>query len=501
MKVISAKEMAHLESLAYRDGASESDFMEEAGSGIALIVHDYIERHPQSRSVVLVCGKGNNAGDGYVAGIQLLSLDYEVIAYQIIPITECSRLCKASYQRFLQAGGRVLQINSAEELAFPPEGVIVDALFGTGFEGSVSEPYATIIARMNSSNLPIIAADIPSGLNGMSGAADEHTVIATETAFLGLPKTGFFLLDGWDCVGKLRFVDFGLPQIYIEEADSDMVMLSSDFLRSYLPKIKRSRHKYQAGSVVGIAGSSGMSGAAILSASAALRAGAGIVYLLYPEGMEVELCAAPFELIKIPYSRKDLKPLIDLANKASSVFIGPGMGRHPEVAILLQELLPQIKVPCVIDADALTLMGSKSIVLPAKCVLTPHHAEMNRLLGDERTPPLTMKYLQRCQRFAVEKKIILVLKGAPSFVLGADMPIYVSSRGDPGMATAGSGDLLTGLIAALMAQKVSPEKAAQLGVYIHSLAGEFAANELTSYCMTAGDLLYHFPEGFLFQEE
>jgi len=499
MKVVSSQQMSYLESLAYRDGASESDFMEEAGSGIALVVHEYVESHKASRPVILACGKGNNAGDGYVAGLHLLNLDYEVLAYQLVPITECSRLCRASYQRFLQAGGRVIQIQTAEELSLPTEGIIVDAIFGTGFHGQVADPFKAIIKKLNASNLPIISVDIPSGLDGSTGQAADAAIIATETAFLGLPKTGFFLNDGWDCVGKLRYVDFGIPHNYIEESDSEMIMLSTDLLTPYLPKLKRSRHKYQAGSVVGFAGSPGMAGAAILSSSAALHGGSGIVYLVHPLGLEQELVSAPYEIIKIPYTG-DKTALVSLINKASAMFIGPGIGRKEETNTLLKSLLPEIKIPCVIDGDALTLIGSQDIEFPETTVLTPHRGEMSKLLGEDSVEPLSLEYLQRCKDYATRKNVTLVVKGGPTFIILPAHPILVNPRGDPGMATAGSGDVLTGLITSLLSQKLTPEKAASLGVYVHGIAGEIAALELTSFCMTASDIIFRFTEGFLFEE-
>jgi len=500
MKVISAQQMSYLESLAYSDGSSEVDFMEEAGSGISLVVHEYAEQHGSLRPIILVCGKGNNGGDAYVAGTNLINFDYEVQAYQIGPIGECSSLCRSSYQHFLQAGGRVTQINAADELVFPNSGLIVDGIFGTGFQGPVREPYGSIIAKMNLSNLPIIAVDIPSGLNGTNGQSGESAVIATETAFLSLPKTGFFLRDGWNCVGKLRYVDFGLPKNYIENSSADLLMLTSEIVAPYLPKIQRSRHKYQAGSVTVLAGSPGMPGAAILASSAALHAGAGIVHLLYPQGMASELAAAPYEIIKVPYDAENNSEMLALINKSSSFLVGPGIGRHPETLDLLKALLPKVEVPCVIDADALTLIAGLNLQLPKDTILTPHRGEMDRLLGDDKTPPLTLQYLHRCANFAAEMKVSLILKGGPSFIFHANEPVYVNPKGDPGMATAGSGDVLAGLIAALLAQKLAPEKAARLGVYIHGIAGEFAAAELTSYCMIASDILYRFPEGFQLQE-
>lgn len=506
MKVISSKQMHHLEECAYRDGASESDYMEEAGSGIALVVHDYIELHGLDHSIQLLCGKGNNAGDAYVAGVNLLHLDYDVIAYQLVPIDDCSQLCQSNYRRFLEEGGRVLRIDHPEELMLPTKGLLVDGILGTGFTGSLKEPLASIINLMNRSGLPIIAIDIPSGLNGTNGQAqaNQGSVIASETAFLGLPKTGFFLSDGWDSVGKLRYVDFGLPKSYIEESDADLIMLTKDEVAPLLPKIKRSRHKYEAGEVIGLASSPGMPGAGLLACSAALHGGAGMVRLLHPRGMEAELAASIPELIKVAYDANSLEAMLALMNHSSGVFIGPGLGKTPETYALLKALLPKLSAPCVIDADALAFLSSSeghTITLPEKTILTPHRGEMQRLLGAEGSPPpVTMEYLKRCHDFAANKRITLVLKGGPTFILHPNEPIYVCPRGDPGMATAGSGDLLTGLLCSLLAQKLSPLHAALLGCYIHGTAGEYAASELTSYYMNASDILYHFPEGFHLEE-
>lgn len=500
MKAISSQQMSQLESLAYRDGSSEMDFMEEAGSGIALVIHDYIENHNLVKNVTLVCGKGNNGGDAYVAGVHLLHLDCDVLAFQLVPIDDCSVLCRENYHRFIQEGGRVLQINNASELSLPTQGIIVDGIFGTGFQGAAREPYASIIKRLNESHLPIIAVDIPSGLDGTTGEVFGEAIVAAETAFLGLPKTGFFLNKGWNCVGSLRYVDFGLPRVYIDQVDSEMFMLESEGVRPYLPKIENNRHKYQAGYVVGLAGSPSMPGAAILSATAALRGGAGIVRLLHPKGMEVQLAGSLPELIKSAYDLNDISFLAENMNKASATFIGPGLGRDPDTFKMLAQLLPLLTKPCVIDADALNMLAHMDVSLPPDVILTPHRGEMDRLLHISDNPAVTIDYLQRCRSFAKQKAATLVLKGGPSFIFHDDAAIAVNPRGDPGMATAGSGDVLTGLLAALLAQGLSPQHAAHLGVYIHAVAGEFAAGEYTSYCLIASDIMYRFPEGFLLYE-
>ena len=496
MKVVPPKQMGQIESQAFRDGSSESDFMEEAGSGVALVVHDYVEQTGIDRHVILLCGKGNNAGDTYVAGIHLLHLYYDVFAFQLAPFDECSSLCQQNQKRFLEEGGRLKEISSVEEMALPIKGIIIDGIFGTGFHGQVDEFHASVIRFVNASRIPIIAVDIPSGLDGETGLPGGEAIVATETAFLGLPKTGFFIGNGWNYVGKLRYIDFGLPHEYIEEASADFVMLSQDMVAPLLPVIRRSRHKYEAGYVVALAGSPGMPGAAVLSTLAALRSGAGIVRLLHPEGMQPELTATPYEIIKEPYHYDNPKAVVELLNKASAVLIGPGMGRSSEAEFLLKEILPQIQKPTVLDADALYHLAHHDIALPEKTVLTPHRGELLRLLGLSSQEPLNESFLRLCQTYAAEKRVTLLMKGGPTFIFHPDETVFVNPTGDPGMATAGSGDVLTGLIAGLLAQGLTPLHAAQLGVYLHGIAGEHAASELTSYSMTASDILFYFPEAF-----
>lgn len=497
MKVVSSQQMFQMESDAYREGASESDFMEEAGSGVALVVHDYSEFYNLDKHVILLCGKGNNAGDAYVAGLHLLHLEYHVIAYQTFPLNNCSRLCKENHFRFIQEGGIVKEISSAEEIDYPPSGIIVDGLFGTGFRGEVKEPIASIIESANQSQLPIIAVDIPSGLNGETGEASGSCIIAVETAFLGLPKMGFFLRSGWNYVGNLAYVDFGLPKEFIDQAVTELIMLSPDMLKPLMPPIVRNRHKYQAGYVVSLAGSRTMPGAAMLSSLAALTSGAGIVRLLYPEEMELELVAGPLELIKMPYGsdKESLEMIVETMNRASATLVGPGLGVTAATRELLREVMPHLTKPCVIDADALTIMAEEKIPFPANSILTPHTGEIKRLLQIDYVD-LEMNFLRKCQAYAEEHQLTLILKGGPTFIFHPNYTMLVNPRGDPGMATAGSGDVLTGILASLMAQGLSPQHAAALGVYIHGVSGEFAAGELTSYCMLASDIINYLPDAF-----
>jgi hydroxyethylthiazole kinase-like uncharacterized protein yjeF len=495
MKIVTPSQMSDLESQAYRDGSSETDFMDEAGSGVALVVHDLAELEELDHQIILLCGKGNNAGDAYVAGLHLLHLDYDVIAYQLFPIAECSQLCRESHFQFLNEGGRVVETPSPDEINFPSSGIIIDGIFGTGFHGTINEHISAVIKRANESHIPIVAVDIPSGLNGETGAISGTAILAHTTAFLGLPKIGFFLLNSWNQVGKLVYVDFGLPRKYIDSAETEFIMLSPDMLKPLMPPLVRNRHKYQAGHVVGLAGSPAYPGASVLSSLAALCSGAGIIHLLHPENMKVELAFGPYELIRVPYSPDDSEKILELMNEASATFIGPGLGRSPTTSKILRKVIPKLTKPCVIDADALTILSEGEIPLPSNTILTPHLGELKRLFHITNAE-INAEFLEKCRDYATEKKITLVLKGGPSFIFHPNEPIMVNPRGDPGMATAGTGDILTGLIASLLAQGLTTHHAACLGVYIHAVAGEWAAAGLTSYCMTATDIISYFPDAF-----
>lgn len=498
MKVVTPEQMRDLEQQALRDGASESDFMEEAGSGVGLVVHEFVDQFGLEHQAILLCGKGNNAGDGYVAGIHLLHLDYHVHAYQLFPLSESSTLCQSNAARFQAEGGVITEVSFGIEVSFPLDGVIIDAIFGTGFRGSIDQMVLKFIQLANISGLPIIAVDIPSGLNGETGEIGEGVILASETAFLSLPKQGFFLNEGWNTVGKLREVDFGLDQEYIEDLPDLMEMLNDEMMLPLLPPIKRTRNKYEAGYAVGIAGSCEMPGAAILSSTAVLKGGAGIMRLLYPQGMETQLAFSPPELIKTPIDFQKPDSILPHLKKASALFIGPGLGKSEEIHKLLADLLPKVKIPTVIDADGLNSLAEKWVQLPEKTILTPHTGEMSRLLNIKGEVLHDMRFFNRCQHFAEEKNVTLVLKGGPTYIFHPGIPIHVSPVGDPGLATAGTGDILTGLITSFLAQGLSPHEAACLGVYIHGIAGEQAALELTSYCMTAGDLFDFFPTAFSF---
>lgn len=497
INVLTAQTMTQLEKKAFDSGISEQEMMEIAGKGVASYTVEFIRFHQLPKKVLLLCGKGNNAGDAFVAGRYLLEDQFEVTALQKESMDQTSPLCQLNAKRYLEKGGKIVSDFPSN---FYPS-VLLDGLFGTGFRGEVGQPYADIIAKANRSAIPILAIDIPSGLNGTTGEVGGIAIRAVETIYLGLPKSGFFLNDGWNYVGRLRHVSLGIPDSFLSGVETEFYLVTPIAAASLLPKIKRNRYKYQTGSVAGWAGSKSMPGAALLASLASLRGGCGLTKLLYPEGMESELASSPYEVIKIPYTSKQSDELIQVCNKSKAVFIGPGLGVAEELIQLLHAVIPNLSVPCVIDADALNAYAKQPYKLPKDVVMTPHSGELERLMGQGFSFKRTINCLKECQTFSEKINAVLIIKGAPTFILAPHCPILVNPTGSPGMATAGSGDVLTGLIAALLAQGLTERDAALLAVYLHGLAGEFAEwSRHTCRGMIASDLIHSFPQVYAYLE-
>lgn len=459
-KVVTSHEMARIEKRSFDAGASEEIFMEKAGRGIADCVERKALEWGTKKQVTLLIGKGNNGGDAFVAGAHLMGRGFQVQAYHLFQAHDSSPLCQENRRRFLDDGGEVYYPKALDEIAFFPKGLILDGLFGTGFTGQVEGFVSEVIDFANDSGIPIIAIDIPSALQ----------IHARHTAYLGLPKVQFFEGEGFGCIGSLERIDFGLDLAFIHEAKAQAHLLNEKAVLSLLPHLKRTQHKYEAGYVLGVAGSKAMSGAAMLASMAALRMGAGIVRLFHPEGMTANF---PYELLHEPW---DADRFTEEARRAKSCFIGPGLGPFVQVRDV------GLTLPCVIDADGLEIFKDKRIMQPH--ILTPHLGEMKKLLGGDEVN------FEICQQYAEERGATLVLKGAPTVIFHPGTKPLIVMRGDPGMATAGSGDVLTGMLAALLAEGLGTREAAALGVYLHGRAGELAAQEHTSYGVIASDLIH-----------
>lgn len=494
-KVVTPQEMATLEEMAYREGCSNENFMEAAGFGIAKAIAKEYSFFSKKRVLILV-GKGNNGGDALVIAKYLKESAFDISVYAPFPESSGSALLRKQLAIFKTSPGRLLdKLPSLDEIQNNYD-LIIDGFFGTGFKGSLQEPYLSAVIAANNSHLPIFSIDIPSGLNGETGEVESDAILAKKTFYLGMPKIGFFLRQGWNHVGQLEEIDFGLPQKIASQAKNSFFLIDNDSAENLLPPIVRSRHKYEAGYVVGLAGSKAMPGAAMLSCLAALKSGPGIVRLLIPEGTENSFTTSPYELIKTTYKPNDLEMVLTEINKASACFIGPGLTKDPQIADFLAKLLPRIECPAVIDADALTLIAERKISLPTQCVLTPHVGEMARLLSCKTPHEIDETILQQCQDFSIQRKCTLVLKGGPSWIFHGNEPPIVNATGNPGMATAGAGDVLTGIIAAFLAQDLKLEEAALLGVFLHGLSGDLAEKRKTDYGLIASDIIENLAEAF-----
>lgn len=493
---VTAKEMARIERLAIDSGLSELDFMERAGKGVADAMLQYACKELKKKGALLFCGMGNNGADAFVAGTYLLAEGIQVTAKLIHSSDTLSPLCALQSERFEKAGGRIQHVFQRQELPLSFDGVVIDGLVGTGFKNVAQGLLKDAIDAINSFSATVFSVDIPSGLSEKDSSATEHAVLADYTMYLELPKISFFLEGGWDHVGQLIPVSFGLPEDFIRQAQPSALLPTHSFIKGLLPKIKRSRHKYLAGYVVCFAGSPTMPGAAMLSATAALHAGAGIVRLFHQEGMDAALSSMIPEVIKQQILLSDITPLLEEMKRAGALLIGPGLGRSSDVVSALDSIIKNMHRPCVIDADALYFLSKNpSLPLPKDAVLTPHIGEMKLLLSsfDKRGEE---DLFSLCKRFATEKNVVLILKGAPSFIFSPGEIPVIMPFGDPGMATAGSGDVLTGIIAAMLSEGLTPKHAAILSVYLHAKAGEMASKVKTSYCMLASDIIKFLPKAF-----
>lgn len=431
MKVVTAEEMARIDKLA----GNAAQLIENAGKKVAEAAMEMA----RNKEIVLLVGKGNKGRDALTAGKYLQEKGYKVRTIKIESIT------------------KEIQFGNA---------LIIDGFLGTGFKGKVQEPIGSAIRQANASGNSILSIDIPSGLNGTTGEIGGYAIEATETITLGLPKIGLFIRQGWNCVGKLRIAEIGLPQKVIDAAKP--IAFLPNLKELHLPKIVRNRHKYEAGYVLGLGGP-----AIKMSGLAALRAGAGIVRLFG----EIEN-AAP-ELLVNKWNKKIWEKEL---KRASAVFMGPSLGKM---------WVGNIKIPCVIDADALI----PNRTFPEHAILTPHRGEVLRLLNLKKMPE-EEDLFARIMKFCERQNVYIVLKGAPTFIFAPEKIPIIMPYGDPGMATAGSGDVLTGIIAALLAQKMGRYEAAVLGVLLHAMAGEEAAKAKTSYSMIATDLIEFLSQAF-----
>ena len=508
MKIVTARQMQALDRRAIMEARVPSlTLMERAGLGTADFIQDRFGPLAGKR-VTIVCGKGNNGGDGLVVARLLRQRRANVIVLMLASAVELSRDAKAMHRRWLRIGGASATKSSQSldrvQALLANSDLIVDALLGTGLSTPVTGAYGEAIRLMNEAGSPIVSVDMPSGIHADDGAVLGCAVRATATVTFGLPKLGLYVGAGIDHAGLIHLVDIGIPAAYVDETDSRTLLITKDFAKAALPVRAASAHKGTFGHAGILAGSVGKTGAAALAAKAALRTGVGLVTVGVPASLNdiVEAKLLEAMTLSLPETkartlgRAAFDRILDFIQSKTAVAIGPGLSTHPETVEVVQSLMKHLDRPVVLDADALNALASRPSLL-TECktppILTPHPGEMARLEGDATPQSVNADRLGTARRFARERGVFVVLKGARTVVARPDGLLMICPTGNPGMATAGTGDTLTGMLVSLLAQGVPSWEAACASSYLHGAAGDLAAARFGSAGMIAGDLIEQIP--------
>ena len=494
MKLYTAEEMSRADARAQELGIPGGILMERAGAAMARVA---IERFAPRRAVV-VSGGGNNGGDGFVMARELHRSGVEVAVlatkneYEGDPATNLETLRNLEV-RLIDEEDLDAELGAAD--------LVVDALLGTGFSGEVREKETEIIERMNSAEAPVLAVDVPSGVDGTTGEVDGAAVFADLTVCAHAAKVGCVISPGREHAGEVVGVDIGIPR----EADVEPSLVWTDAasLRGRIPRTGEPAHKYSAGALLVVAGSRGMTGAPVMVVRGAQRTGCGIVFLATSQGAAPAVDLALTEALVYGVAEDDdgfmgsdaLEEILGHAGRASALVMGPGTGTGDDGRRLVESILREVEVPVLLDADAITnLAGTDAISersIPT--VVTPHAGELGRVLGSGAGE--VSAHRLRSARTAAEKNgCCVLLKGSDTLVVEGEK-VAVNSTGEVALATAGTGDVLSGVIGALLSRGMDPYEAARAGAWAHGRAAELWIEDTgwPAESMVATDLLEHLP--------
>lgn len=496
--------MREVEKLAIEKlGVPSICLMENAGRETALEVKKILEDNTLN-SVVIIAGKGNNGGDGYVVARNLYNWGVDVKVFLIASFGAISGDAKANLEIIQNMGIYVAEITQREHLKFLEKtikdcDVIVDAIYGTGLKGEVTGLAKEVIEMINQSDKIVVSIDIPSGLNADTGKAEGCAVKATKTVTMQFLKPGLLVYPGVDYAGEVRVAEIGIPYRLALEVGYNYNYVVLEEVR--LPKRYENTHKGDYGKVLIVAGSKNMTGAAYMAAKSAIKTGCGLVKLAVPKSVQPVLQSGLYEVITYGLEEQEgilsynaLSKILELTEESDIVAIGPGLTHEGDISQLVYDIVKNTDKSMVLDADALnTLVGRLEVIKGKNVILTPHYGEMSRLTG-LKINEIKNNLFEVVKTFTERYKVTLVLKGAKTVIATEHGSIYINSTGNSGMATAGSGDVLTGMIASFLAQGFSKEKAAIYGVFYHGKAGDIAKEYLGEYGMTAMNILESIPE-------
>jgi hydroxyethylthiazole kinase-like uncharacterized protein yjeF len=507
MKLLNSQESRELERKAVETGTSYLQLMENAGTSAVRFLqkrYSLAQKH-----VVILCGKGNNGGDGFVAARHLSRLGalVVVVLVQGYPKTDISR---EMFERLKNT--TVKTVNSEEN----PEiissmllsaDMIIDAVYGTGFHGSAPEDLHPLFSAANQSPANVIAFDIPSGANCDTGAVEGDCIKADYTVTFSTLKNGHMLLPARKYCGQVVVVPIGMDAKLIQQQHASLEVTELNDVKAIFKPRDPESNKGDYGRLLCVCGSEGMAGAAIMSAKSAIRSGAGLVDVALPRSIYSVVASQAIEPV---YTLLDHTPdggltadsqqaLNDSLSKSSACLIGCGLGRSDMAAEMVTQILLQAKVPVVLDADGINIIAENINILDAAqapVILTPHPGEMARLCGTT-VKEIQAHRLEYAINFAQKHRVVLVLKGAGTIIAEPDGRAHLNLTGNAGMAKGGSGDVLAGMIASFVAQKIEPAKAAYGAVYLHGAAGDRCAKAFSKCAMLPTDLIDMLPKLFL----
>jgi NAD(P)H-hydrate epimerase len=506
-RVLTAEQMQKVDADTIAGGVPGLELMERAGRGVTDMILRTLAC--ESGHAAIFVGPGNNGGDGLVVARLLMDAGWTCSIHLLKPGHDCTPDTAANYERIEKRSG-LTEIGATTADDVRGATVNIDSIFGTGFSGAPRGDAARMIELVNSTaranNIPVFSIDIPSGVNGTTGAVDGGAVHADMTITIGAAKTGLLFHPGRACVGQLEVIDIGFPQAIVEMHSERVFYLGRDEAKARLTPRAADIHKYKAGSVLLIAGSDAYRGAPLLSGEGALRSGCGMLYLAVPQGIRGEIPSRLEEAIVVPLpltkdgtiaksARDVLAPHVE---KASAVAIGPGLGRNDETDAFVREFVLNCAKPIVVDADALTAFaghGDEFKKAKAPVIITPHDGELARLTGTK-IPSAPLERITTSRAVARNLGVTLVHKGAPTLVASAQGDVWVNGSGSSALAKGGTGDVLTGFIVSFLAQALAVGKpgadasldAALVACWLHGRAGEIEARERGERGVLASDL-------------
>ncbi len=511
MRVLNSSQMREADRRTIEEiGIPSVVLMENAGRQVVAAI-EAVHSDLLERQVAVLCGRGNNGGDGFVVARTLAQRGVDVSVFVIGRVAEIRGDARTNLEILGRLGLAVVEIADSQAWELHVTEIrdctlIVDAIFGTGLNAPLSGLMDTVVADVNGSGIPVVALDLPSGLS-----ADSHDVIgpsieAGMTVTLGAPKLCLVLPPAETRAGDIVIADIGIPSEIFDAIDKPRVdLLTRGSMRELVTPRAPDTHKGDYGRVLIVAGSKGKSGAAHLSAVGALRSGAGLVTVATGAGCQAVVASLGAEYMTeaIEEGHDGLDPrsvdrVIDLARDV--VAIGPGLGRGRSTRAFIQALVDRATMPVVIDADGLNAFANDPDRLSGRegrdVIITPHPGEMARLVGMS-TDEVQSSRLEIARNFAVAHHVYVVLKGHRTLIATPDERVFINPTGNPGMATGGTGDVLTGMIAAWLAQLLDAEAACKLAVYLHGLAGDLTEGNKGEVAMTAGDLAAHLGDAIM----